>query len=188
LGAYKKKADKEGLTLTIWDASGFSFVPTCGKTWAPVGETPVLRETPGRHNHTCLGFIKRTPRRHLMRFCHTVFKGAASFEDFVFSLTELHYYCRKKVIVLWDNLPLHYAVATYFDEERPDWFEFEYFPVYSPELNPVEYCWNTMKNQYLSNFVPTSDEQLVKEVMTAAERINEEKQIHNCFKQAGIIP
>jgi transposase len=174
------------LTLTIWDESGFSFSPTCGKTWAPIGETPVLRETPGRHNHTCIGFIKRTPGRHLLKFCHTVLKGSARFEDFVFCLTELHYYCRNKVLVLWDNLPLHHAVETYFEEERPDWFEFEYFPPYSPELNPVEYCWNRMKNGYLSNFVPTSDEQLQKEVMMAADLINEKKQLHSCFKQAGI--
>ena len=31
---------------------GISFVPNLNRTWVPVGETPVLRETPGRHNHT----------------------------------------------------------------------------------------------------------------------------------------
>ena len=152
---HQKKADKEGLTLTIWDESGFSFSPTCGKTWAPVGQTHVLREMPGRHNHTCIGFIKRTPCRHLLRFCHTVLKGSARFEDFVFCLTELHHYCRGKVLVLWDHLPTHHAVESYFEENSLGWFEFEYFPTYSPELNPVEFCWNQMKNGYLSNFVPT---------------------------------
>jgi transposase len=176
------------LTLTIWDASGFSFVPNRNHTWAPIGETPVLRETPGRHNHTGLGFITRTPRRHLLQFRFTMFKGAARFEDFVFHLSDVHRYYRKKVLVLWDNLPAHHAADAYFMDNHPDWFEFEYFPAYSPELNPVESCWNKMKNEYLPNFVPTTDEELVAAVDAAAKRINEEKQVASCFNIAGIPP
>jgi len=174
------------LTLTIWDESGFSFVPNRNHTWDPVGETPVLRETPGRHNHTGLGFISRTPRRHHLKFHFTMYKGAVRFEDFVFLLTEVHYYYRQKVLILWDNLPTHHAVADHFEESNPDWFEFEYFPAYSPELNPVESCWNKMKREYLPNFVPMTDEELVSAVDSAAMRINEEKQVSACFNFAGI--
>jgi transposase len=188
MASHKKKADKEGLTLVIEDESGFSFVPNRNNTWAPVGETPILRETPGRHNHTCIGYITRTPVRHLLQFRFTTFIGAASFEDFVFELTNIHYYYRSKVLILWDNLPSHHAVDSYFTDERPEWFEFEYFPAYSPELNPVESCWNKMKNDYLPNFVPTTDEELVMAVNSAASRINKEKQLNACFNVAGIPP
>jgi transposase len=176
------------LTLAIQDESGFSFVPNCNNTWAPVGETPILRETPGRHNHTGIGIITRTPVRHLLTFFLMILKGAATFEDFVLLLTCLHFRTRKKVLVLWDNLPTHHAVEAYFEEERPGWFEFEYFPAYSPEANPVEGCWNMIKNVYLPNFVPTSDEELTREVMKAARNINEEKQLTACFQQAKISP
>jgi transposase len=186
LETHKKKVKKECLTLTIWDESGFSFVPNRNHTWAPIGETPVLRETPGRHNHTGLGFILRTPKRHLMRFCFTMFKGAATFDDFVFQLTALHHYCRNKVLVLWDNLPTHHAVETYFEEERPGWFEFEYFPTYSPEMNPVEPCWNHMKNVVLPNFVPITGAELVENVHRAAMKINEQLLIKSFFKQAKL--
>jgi len=117
-----------------------------------------------------------------------MFKGAARFEDFVFFLMDVHRYYRKKVLVLWDNLSAHHAVDGYFMENHPHWFEFEYFPAYSPELNPVESCWNKMKNEYLPNFVPTTDEELVAAVDSAAERINEEQQITACFNIAGIPP
>jgi transposase len=80
------------------------------------------------------------------------------------------------------------AVDAYFTDERPDWFEFEYFPAYSPELNPVEFCWNKMKNDYLPNFVPTTDEELIGVVEAAANRINEEKKIMDCFNVASIKP
>ena len=176
------------MTLTIWDESGFSFVPNRSHTWAPIGQTPVLRETPGRHNHTGLGFITRTPRRHLLNFRFTIFKGAASFEDFVFYLTELHHYADGKVMVLWDNLPTHHAADSYFSDVQPHWFEFEYFPAHSPELNPVESCWNQMKKVYLPNFVPTSDEELVSVVHAAAMRINERRLLPAFFKLADIPP
>ena len=186
LATYKKKCEKECLTLAILDESGFSFVPNCNNTWAPVGETPILRETPGRHNHTGIGLIIRTPVLHLLTFFLMILKGVATFDDFVVLLTSLHFRTRRKVLILWDNLPTHHAVQAYFEEERPGWFDFEYFPAYSPELNPVEGCWNLMKNVSLPNFVPTADEELVREVMAAAMTINEEKKIPACFKQAGI--
>jgi hypothetical protein len=45
-----------------------------------------------------------------------------------------------------------------------------------------------MKNEYLPNFVPTSDEELVAEVYAAAMKINEEEKIVSCFNTAGIEP
>jgi transposase len=185
---HQKKADKNGLTLTIGDESGFSFVPNCNRPWAPIGQTPLLRETPGRHNHTGLGFITRTPRRHLLKFRFSIFKGAARFEDFVFHLTELHHCVGTPVLMLWDHLLAHHSAETYFRNERPAWFVFEHFPSYSPELNPVESCWQRMKNVYLPNFVPKTDDELASTVYTAAMRINEERQLPSCFKKANIPP
>jgi hypothetical protein len=45
-----------------------------------------------------------------------------------------------------------------------------------------------MKNEYLPNFVPTSDEELVSAVYAAAMKINEEKKVTSCFNAAGISP
>jgi transposase len=133
--------------------------------------------------------MTRTPRRHLLKFRVTIFKGAARTEDLIFHLTELHYYDGgKKVLVLWDHLPGHHGADTYFSERHRGWFEFEYFPTHSPELNSVESCWNRMKNEYLPNFVPISDEELVSEVYAVAMKINEEKKIDSCFNTAGIEP
>ena len=92
------------------------------------------------------------------------------------------------MLVLWDNLPSHHAVADYFEGEHPAWFEFESFPTYSPELNPVEQCWNRMKNEYLPNFVPTTEEELVSVVAMAAKQINDEQKGTACFNSAGLPP
>jgi hypothetical protein len=52
IGCASKKVNQDGMTLVIADESGFSFVPNHNHTWAPIGETPLLQETPGQHNHT----------------------------------------------------------------------------------------------------------------------------------------
>jgi hypothetical protein len=52
LALHQKKADDNGYVLILWDESGFSFVPNRVRTWAPIGETPVLFETSGRHTIT----------------------------------------------------------------------------------------------------------------------------------------
>jgi len=174
--------------LTIWDESGLSFSPNVGTTWAPVGETPILLETPGRHNHTMLGFIVRSPKRHDLRFRYTAFKGAARTEDVILFLTELHYRYGGKVMILWDHLSAHHSAETYFCDEHPDWFEFHYLPTYSPELNPVESCWHHIKNVSLANFVPSNDEELVQAVMESGQRINDWKLLPKFFKYAGIKP
>lgn len=69
----EKKADDYGYVLILWDESGFSFVANCVRTWARVGHTPILftvslEYRSGRHDHTGIGYITWTPRRHLLKF------------------------------------------------------------------------------------------------------------------------
>jgi transposase len=188
LAVIEKKADKNGLPLTIWDESGLSFSPNVGTTWAPVGETPILLETPGRHNHTMLGFIVRSPIRHDLRFRYTAWRGTTRTEDVILFLTELHYRYGIKVMIVWDHLSAHHSAESYFCDEHPDWFEFHYFPSYSPELNPVESCWHHIKKVSLANFVPSNDEELVQAILESAQRINDWKLLPKFFNYVGIKP
>ena len=60
-------------------------------------------------------------------------------------------------------------------------FEFEYFPSYSPELNPVEQCWQYMKNVVLVNFVPKDNPELHARVLDAAQYINNDPKLLPAF-------
>lgn len=99
---------------------------------------------------------------------------------------QVHHYYGVKVIIVWDNLSAHYSAENYFEDEHPGWFEFEHFPSHSPELNPVESCWNHGKDVYFPNFVPTSDEELVQVVDDTMQRINEDHLLPSFFKHAGL--
>jgi hypothetical protein len=154
------------------DESGFSLSPIRGTTWAEVGKPMVLRETFSRNTQTGFGFITMSPKQQRLNFRFTIFDGAITLLDLQMFLTQIHHYYRGKVLLVWDRLPAHLAAQMYFERERPDWFLFEYFPSYSPELNPVEQCWNQMKNVYMSNFVPKNVDELVQRTLEAAQTIN----------------
>jgi transposase len=58
-----------------------------------------------------------------------------------------------------DN-PIETLATSLFSTNPLPKFLFEYFPAYSPELSPVEGCWNMMKNVLMSNFVPKNDRRI----------------------------
>jgi transposase len=78
-------------------------------------------------------------------------------------------------MIIFDRLSAHIAAVNYFERTHADWFSFEYLPSYSPELNPVEQCWQIMKNVYMANFIPLSVEHLVKKTLEVAQVINKDK-------------
>src|SRR5215469_15670683 len=148
------------MPLILLDESGFSLSPIRGTTWREVGKPVVLREQYSRHTQTGFGFITMTPIRQKLNFRFTMFSGAINTEYLIFFLTEIHRYYGTKVLIVLDRLPSHISARKFFERVHPDWFEFEYLPSYSPELNPVEQCWNQMKNVLMVNFVPLCVEQL----------------------------
>jgi hypothetical protein len=163
------------------DESGFSLSPICGTTWAEVGKPPILRETYSRRNQSGLGLISTTPTGRKMKFHFTIMDGSCVTEDFVFWLIQLHHHFRKKVIVVWDRLSAHIAAQNVLERTHPDWFVFEYFPSYSPELNPVEQCWQWMKNVFLTNYVAKDNPELHAKTMEAANHINSDPNLLTAF-------
>ena len=175
--ASKKKAKKLGIPLIFLDETGFSLSPIRGTTWAEIGKPMVLRKTYSRQAHTGLGFITMTPERQKLNFRFTFFEGAINTLDVILFLRWIRQYYGKQVMIIWDRLSSHLSARTYFEREHPDWFIFEELPAYCPELNPVEQCWNVMKNVYMANFVPMSIDDLEKKTFEAAERINSDPKL-----------
>jgi transposase len=159
------------------DESGFSMSPIRGTTWAEVGKPTVIREIFSRNTQTGFGFITMTPKQRRLNFRFTIFEGAVNTEDVKMFLRQIHYYYGTPVMILLDRLPSHISARSYFERERPDWFLFEYFPSYSPELNPVEQCWQTMKTVHMSNFVPLCIEHLVAKTLESAKVINNDPKL-----------
>jgi len=93
----------------------------------------------------------------------------------------IHAHYGKQVMIVWDRLSSHLSAQKFFEREHSDWFVFEYFPSYSPELNPVEQCWQYMKNVQMANYIATSVEQLREKVLEAASTINDDPKLLAAF-------
>jgi transposase len=181
LASHQKKAKKLKKSLVFADESGFNLTPEIRKTWSPIGETPILSTPIYRQHHSALGLIHLSPRRKKCRFHFTIQPGAILTEHLIFWLTALHHFYKKPMILVGDNLPGHRAAAQYFLEHHPDWFDFEFFPPYSPELNPTESCWNHIKSVDLANFVPENSDELVAKTLSAAKKINDDQELIRAF-------
>jgi transposase len=169
------------------DESGLNLFPNVYKTWAPIGQTPVLMEPPKRLHHSAIGWIVATAMLSRLQFLFTMYPGSVVTEDLIFFLTALHFHYRNKIVFVWDNASIHKAAEEYFQLRHPDWFEFVSFPTYAPELNPVESCWSRMKGGDLSNFTAEDTETLTTAAVEAAQKIsNNATLIRSFFKHAGL--
>ncbi|MGL6195009.1 MAG: transposase [Thermoguttaceae bacterium] len=175
------------MPLILVGESGFNLFPNLAMTWAPTGVTPILLELPKRLNHSALGMISLTPKLQKYRFYFTVSPDSILKDDFIFWLYKLHRNFRKKIILVWDNIGGHKAAEEYFKWYHPDWFEFESFPCYVPELNPVESCWKDVKSKELSNYVSENTEELTRMAVVSAMRLDSDPElIKKFFEHAGI--
>ena len=126
--------------------------------------------------------ITMTLVRQQLKFCFSMFDGAMNTEMMIFFLTMVHdYYDCKKVMIIFDRLSSYLAADAYCERNHRDWFLFEYFPSYSPELNPVEQCWQYMKNVSMANFVPMGMDELKAKAFDATQEINSDPKLLPAF-------
>lgn len=128
--------------------------PVRRRTWALEGQTPIQKAWDRHDRLSGIGAVSYTPIRCRLAFYFQLIRENVATEDLIWLLTQMHGHFRRKVVLIWDRWCVHEAAARYFDRHRPDWFQFERLPGYSPELNPVEQCWKHTKCDGLPNFIP----------------------------------
>jgi transposase len=154
VASHKKGAKRRGSPIIFLDESGFMLQPVRRRTWAPSGQTPVLRAWDRHDRLSVAALIGVSPiRRRLSLYFHLATENIDT-EQLIWLLRLLHRHYRRHVIIVWDGLSAHRSAAAYFEQRHPHWFTFETLPAYSPELNPVEQCWNHAKYTDLANFIP----------------------------------
>ncbi|MGH9120685.1 MAG: IS630 family transposase [Acidimicrobiales bacterium] len=157
----KKNAKARNAWIVFQDESGFSLLPPVRATWAPKGQTPVLRH---RFNWKRLSMSAAMCFRPDGSDAALVFglsPGAYNDELLMEFLAELHRHLNgDKVTLIWDGLPSHRsrAMKSFLSSQR-HWLVVEPLPGYAPDLNPVEQLWGNLKGTELANLCPdTIDE------------------------------
>jgi transposase len=135
------------------DESGVSLLPSVRATWAPRGQTPVLRH---RFNWKRLSLAAALVYEADGSAAHIVFQlrpGAYDGESLIAFLTDLQRFeDGRKVLLLWDGLPAHRSrcMQDWVARQRA-WLTVERLPSYAPELNPTEQVFGNLKSTELAN-------------------------------------
>jgi putative transposase len=143
----KNNATRLGAHLVFVDESGFLLIPSVRRTWAPIGQTPLLRHWQRHDRISVISALSVSPgRQRLGLYFHLHDDNLHAAEVCAF-LRVLLRHLRGAVIVLWDggNIhkgPLVRALCAAFPR-----LHLERFPPYAPELNPDEGVWTLAKGQ-----------------------------------------
>jgi transposase len=135
------------------DETGFSFQLGVGPTWAPKGQTPVLRRVSKRRQvSTAIGLTTSG------RICTRHFDHAIHGEDTVAHLEQLGRQVQGRKVILWDHLQAHRsAVVKTYLAKHPE-IDVEWLPPYAPELNPEEGCHGNVKERIRNATPETASE------------------------------
>lgn len=179
----QKKAVEEGQTVVFVDQSGFYLLPGKVRTYAPVGQTPIIRAPLSREHLSAMGGITPGGKLYLM-----VQERAYCGADVVRFLKHLARHIAGKLLVLWDGAPIHrsWVVKEYLSTGGARRIHLEQLPGYAPELNPAEGIWNYLKRVELKNRCCQSLSHLYYELTKAKERLRHKTNvILGCIDQPG---
>ncbi|OGH60542.1 MAG: hypothetical protein A3G34_10430 [Candidatus Lindowbacteria bacterium RIFCSPLOWO2_12_FULL_62_27] len=132
------------------------MAPLVRRTWAPIGQTPILQQRTRSHQKvSMIAALCVPPKRDRVRLYFRLHPNAnlnaITIRAF---LRLLMRHIPGNIVLIWDNLGAHHGkVMQSLLQKTPRLHVFR-FPPYAPELDPVEYFWSYLKTKPLANDAP----------------------------------
>lgn len=181
----QKKALAEARTLIWVDEAGFYLLPAVLRTYAPSGQTPIIRHRLTNDHLSAISGI--TPDGKLyMQVQEDAFRGP----DIVGFLKHLLRHIPGQLLVIWDGSPTHrcQVVKDFLAAGATKRMHLERLPGYAPDLNPDEGIWQYLKRVELRNVSCRDLDHLRCELRRAKERLRHKTHIiQACIKQPGYL-
>lgn len=176
--AIKKRAQKEKAIIYFGDETGMRSDHQAGRSYAPAGETPVIKKTGQRFS---LNMISAISNRGHLQFM--IMDGRFNSEVFQTFLKQMIKYSKQKIFFVTDGHPAHKT------KKLNEWLaqnkkriEVFFLPPYSPELNAQEYVNQDVKTNVIGKKRPINKEQMKSNVEDfMAKRKRDKKQVQKYF-------
>ena len=165
------------------DESAFYLLPTIVRTWAKVGQTPILSATT-RREHLSVASAISWDGRLVSRAQQAAFNGAA----IVAFLKHLLEQVAGKIVLVWDGSKIHrcQAVKDFLRSGAARRLRLVPLPAYAPDLNPDEGVWRWLKRS-LGNVCCKDIGELRYELGLAIQRLRRRPEvIRSFFAHAGL--
>jgi transposase len=140
--AIRAEAAKEGATVLFADEAAVRTDHHAGTTWAPIGQTPVVKGTGERKT---IMMVSAISLRGQLRF--HLHEGSFKARHFIAFCKQLMADIPGKVFLIVDGSSVHTATETKeFVLSTEGRLRLFFLPPYSPELNPDEWVWKNVKH------------------------------------------
>jgi transposase len=184
MARHHKGAEAQHQTILCIDESGFYPLPSVVRTYAPIGQTPVLREWWTRHHLSAISAISPEGQGSF----HSQ-ESALHSADVVAFLEHLLREVPGRMVIIWDGAPIHrsHVIREFLANGAAQRIHLERLPASAPELNPDEGLWAQLKGVELRNVCCGRIAQLRGELRDAVKRVRRKPRIiQGCFKGAGL--
>jgi len=160
-------------------------LPLAVRTWAPRGQTPLLRVKLTRDHLSTISAITLDGGL-FMQVRQTSYDAAAV----VGFLRVLLRKIPGKIILIWDQAPIHRGkeIKAFLKRGAAKRLHLEQLPSYAPDLNPDEGIWNSLKRVELGNVCCTDLDDLQRQLIRAKERLRHKRDIiRSCSRECGYL-
>jgi transposase len=155
------------------------------RTYAPRGQTPVLRVRLSREHWSVIGGLTPAGKLYQMKL-----DRALRSEDVIVFLEHLLAQIDDKLLVIWDGAPIHRSqvLKNFLASEAGQRLQVEPLPGYAPELNPQEGVWNLLKFGELKNLCCANLQELAGALRRAVARLRQKPRLLlGCIRQVGYV-
>ncbi len=182
----KKNAARLGAHLVFVDESGFLLIPSVRKTWAPRGQTPILRIWQRRDKISVISGVSVSPGRRRFGLYYRLQRTNIRRPDVCAFLRQLLRHLRGAIIVLWDNGRIHKGPPIQQLRDAFPRLHLAFFPAYAPELNPDEGVWTLAKGA-LANGRPDHIGELRTHLRSSLTKIRRsQRKLRGCITQSDL--
>ncbi len=154
------------------------------RTYAPVGQTPTLREGCTRDHLSAISAL--SPQGKL--YFHSQDRTINS-DDVVAFLEHLLREVPGRIVIIWDGAPIHrsHTIREFLTNGASQRLHLERLPAYAPELNPGEGLWQQLKGVELRHVCGVDLPHLRGALRDAVNRVRRKpRMLQGCFLGAGL--
>jgi len=128
--------------------------PVVRRTWAPRGQTPILRQWDRRDRLSAISALTVAPRRRRFGLYWALHRHNVRSAEVLGFLQQLRRHVPHGFTLIWDRHRPHRATRVTRWVAKHRRIVIEWLPAYAPDLNPVEAVWSHSKYGDLANFAP----------------------------------
>jgi transposase len=148
LPVLRQRAKARGARIFFADEASMRSDYHAGTTWAPQGQTPIIKSTGQRHTVNMISAISSMGELQFM-----LVQGTTNAHVFKQFLHQLMMGAEQPIILVVDGHSTHKAnLVKEYVQSTNGMLELYYLPPYSPQLNPDEQVWKNIKERVAKQF------------------------------------